>query len=177
MRAAIRAFDYDASTSRDLDFTGRCVSSLGKTEAGCRPPSWHRCDGQRPSVGHHYLLNNRQAEPGPLFCSVAGLEWFDELASGTWRDSSTIVADRYAAATEVSHDTSGAVRVDQRVADQVGQGAADRRLDAVHHDGALFGRLQREFDSGAQRGGAEIRKDVPRQGRKIDGPLFDRMIL
>src|SRR3981189_3547339 len=71
MRAASRAFDYDASTWRDLDFTGRCLSSLGKAETGRSPASWFRCDDQRPSVGRHDLLDDGQAEPGPVPCGVA----------------------------------------------------------------------------------------------------------
>src|ERR1700745_4519287 len=74
MRAAIRAFNYDDSTLRDLDFTERCLSSLGKAETGRRPASWGRCDGQCPSMGRHDLLDDRHTEPGPLPCGVTCLE-------------------------------------------------------------------------------------------------------
>jgi hypothetical protein len=71
--------------------------------------------------------------------------------SSTARDSSPIVADRHAPAIEIGHDASGAMRMDQCVADQVSQGAPNRSFDAVHHDGAFLDLLQREFDSGVQR--------------------------
>src|SRR5882757_9033971 len=117
MRAASRAFDYDASTWRDLDFTGRCLSSLEKAETGRSPASWFRCDDQRPSVGCHDLLDDGQAEPGPVPCGVARLERLDAVAVETRRDSSPIIANRHAPASEASHDSSDAVRMDQRVAD------------------------------------------------------------
>src|SRR5882757_4758560 len=117
MRAASRAFDYDASTLRDLDFTGRCLSSLGKAETGRSPASWFRCDNQHPSVGRHDLLDDGQAEPGPGPCGVTRLERLDAVAVETRRDSSPIIANRHAPAAETSHDSSGAVRMGQRVAD------------------------------------------------------------
>src|SRR6202008_823864 len=137
MRAAIRAFDYDASTLRDLDFTERCLSSLGKAETGRRAASWVRCDGQCPSVGRHDLLDDRQTEPGSIPCGVTCLERLGAVAGEARRDTRPVIANRHASAAEISHDTSGAVRMDQRVADQVGQGAPNRSFDAVHLDNTL----------------------------------------
>src|SRR3981189_89058 len=105
MRAASRGFDYDASTLRDLDFTGRCPSSLGKAETGRGPASWVRCDDQRPSVGRHDLLDDGQAEPGPVPCGVTRLERLDAVAVETRRESSPIIANRHAPATEASGDS------------------------------------------------------------------------
>src|ERR1700756_408265 len=132
MRAAIRAFNYDDSTLRDLDFTERCLSSLGKAETGRRPASWVRCDGQCPSMGRHDLLDDRQTEPGPLPCGVTCLERLGAGGGEARKDTSSVVANRHAPATEISHDTSGAVRMDQRVADQVSHCAPNRNFDAVH---------------------------------------------
>src|SRR5882757_2064785 len=61
---------YDACVSRELrlrclnvagsGFAARCFRNLGKTEAGRRSASWSRFDNQRPSVGCHDLVNDRQ---------------------------------------------------------------------------------------------------------------------
>jgi hypothetical protein len=66
--------------------------------------------------------------------------------------------------------------MDQRIAYQICQRAPNRSFDAEHHDTAWRTLFQREFDPGIERRRAEIRKDVPRQGSEIDGPLFYRMI-
>jgi hypothetical protein len=75
--------------------------------------------------------------PGSLGCAIAGLEWLDAVAVDACGGAAAVVSNRHAIAIEICHDALGSARVDQRVADQVGQGAAHRRLDALHDDGCL----------------------------------------
>ena len=112
-----------------------------------------------------------------LLCGGARLERLNKLEFGGWGDSSPVIADRYAPTTEMSYDACGAACMDQRIADQICQGAPYRSFDAEYHDTVLRNLLQRELDPDVQRRRAEIRKDFPRQGCEIDGPHFDRMIL
>ena len=106
----------------------------------------------------------------PHLCG-ASLEQLNLAELRGWRKSSPIIADRYAAAIEISYDACCAAGMDQRIAHQVCQGAPNRSLNSKHHDTALR-MLQRELDPGVQRRRAEIREDLSRQGSEIDGPLF-----
>ena len=113
----------------------------------------------------------------PFFGGGARQERLNKIELGGRRDAGPIITDRYAPTTEIGYDARGAACMDQRIADQVGQCAPNRSFDAEHDDAAFRDRLQRELDAGIQRRRAEIRKDVPRQGSEIDGPLFYPMIL
>ena len=125
----------------------------------------------------HDFLDDRQAQPVPHLCGRASLERLNSIELRGWGKSSPIIADRYTPTTEISYDACGAAYMDQRIAYQVCQGAPNRSFDPKHHDTTLRSPLQRELDPGIQRRRAEIRKDVPRQGSEIDGPLFYRVIL
>jgi hypothetical protein len=162
--------DYLASTLRDPDSPGIASEASGKRRVAVVPRS-----GVDVMISVPPWATMISWSPAPSFDVFP--VWNGSMRSELGEIPAPSVADRHAPAIEVGHDASGATGMHQCVADQIGQGAPDRSFDAVDHESALLDLLQREFDSSVQRGGAEIREDVPRHHFQIDGPLFDRMIL
>ena len=169
---------YIASTLRDLDFAGRCFRSLGKAEAGRRPASWRRCDGQRPSVGRHDLLNDRQAEPGPLFCGVAGLERLDAVAGACERFQPLV------ARSTRSRDRGWprCVRRPRAWTNALPTRLAKALRTAASTPCTMTGAFLEACSSessipASSAEGLKSARTSRVSSRQIDGPLFDRMIL
>ena len=79
-------------------------------------------------MGGHDFPDDGQAEARAF--AVAGLERLNDLVLGAAWEPCAVVVDRNAAAAQIGRDALRAMRVDQRVADKIGERAATRPTTA-----------------------------------------------
>lgn len=80
-------------------------------------------------MGGHDLPDDGQAKARAL--AAAGLKRLNRLVLGAVREAGAVVVDRNAAAAQINRDALRAVCVDQRVADEVGERAANCGLEGL----------------------------------------------